>query len=421
MNKIKLSLGMLLLGTAFLVGNFVACGGKTSPATGAGGTGGGGTGGGGAVDSGMSATMTDGACVAGAYPHGGVCVCQDGTPTVCGNACVDVMVDNNNCGSCGTACGATATCVAGHCGPAATTLVPAITGCMALTLAAGGGSVYYADEGHNSISKIPSAGGAATVVSSTEMAPTWLTLSGTTLFWYNKTNKTIRMSAAGAAPANVYVSADPKGVTGFGFSADGATVYFSEGTNINSIPAAGGVAPTIVGMEQHGGLPGAIAVSGTTLAYPTNLNSDVDVIKVVAGTPALCGMEDPADSNKLIQVNCTRIARSQGEIFLNSIFAIGGKAYWIDGSNIKSESLTPAADATFDSISMTSASAITAAAATATTIYVAEDGFIDKTPLVKDSVLIQIARGQKAPTSIAVDGTKVYWATSDCTIGSTAQ
>src|SRR5450432_2931517 len=173
MNKIKLSLGMLLVSTAFLAGNFVGCK-SSSPAnpTGSGGSGGGGSG---PVDSGMSATLMDGACAVNAYPHMGVCACQDGTPTVCSGTCVDTTSDPDNCGACGTKCGATSACAAGVCSPMPTAVLPAVAGCTALTLAAAGGSLYYADEGHGTINKV---GGAAALVTG-EMGPTWLAANGT--------------------------------------------------------------------------------------------------------------------------------------------------------------------------------------------------------------------------------------------------
>jgi hypothetical protein len=34
---------------------------------------------------------------------------------VCGAACVDLTTDPNNCGACGTTCGATLMCIAGSC------------------------------------------------------------------------------------------------------------------------------------------------------------------------------------------------------------------------------------------------------------------------------------------------------------------
>src|SRR5665811_402481 len=105
MNKIKLSLGMLLVGTAFLAGNFVACKSSSPATTGGAGSGGAGSGGGGSgpVDSG-AATLMDGACAVNAYPHMGVCACQDGVPTVCAGTCVDTKVDPDNCGTCGNKC-----------------------------------------------------------------------------------------------------------------------------------------------------------------------------------------------------------------------------------------------------------------------------------------------------------------------------
>ena len=54
-------------------------------------------------------------------------------------------------------------------------------------------------------------------------------------------------------------------------------------------------------------------------------------------------------------------------------------------------------------------------------IYFGEDGFVERTPYAPGSAAGVIARGQMAPTSIAVDATRVYWSTSDCAINSTAQ
>src|SRR5450432_824566 len=257
MNKIKLSLGMLLVGTAFLAGNFVGYK-SSSPAnpTGSGGSGGSGGGGSGPVDGG-AATLPDGACAVNAYPHAGVCACQDGTPTVCSGTCVDTKVDPDNCGACGTKCGATSACAAGVCGPVATVEVPAITGCTGLTLAVAGGAVYYADEGHGTINKI---GGTAALVTG-EMAPTWLAANGANLFWYSKTTKKIRKAAAtGGAASDVYTNAamgtdggTAPEVGSFLVTPDGVSIYVALGVDVLKQPVAGGTA-TVVVHEFKGGL-----------------------------------------------------------------------------------------------------------------------------------------------------------------------
>src|SRR5690606_24006820 len=52
---------------------------------------------------------------AGPGVDGEVAECAGGAE-LCGGACVDVSSDRNNCGACGTACGAAEACVDGVCG-----------------------------------------------------------------------------------------------------------------------------------------------------------------------------------------------------------------------------------------------------------------------------------------------------------------
>jgi hypothetical protein len=341
--------------------------------------------------------------------------------------CNDNKIDPANCGACGTACGPTSVCNAGTCGPAPTVVTPAITGCVALTLAVNGTSVYYADEGHGTIS---TTGTAAPIVMG-EMAPTWLASQGANLYWYNKTTKTIRKAAAaGGAAADVYHNTATMGVDGgaipdiggFLVTPDGASMYVALGTDVLKISTAtaGGGTPTTVVKEVHGGIPGAMALNGTTnLVFPTDLNGDVDAA-LLAAPPAICGMEDA--NGDVIMTTCPRLARSQGELFKGWVAVIAGRAYWADGPNLKSEMIGTTAGV-FDAVS-TAGTSITALAASADTIYFSEDGVVEKAPAAVNTTQappILIARGQMAPTSMALDATKVYWATKDCAISSAAK
>jgi hypothetical protein len=416
MNKTKLSLALTIVGALFVAGNFAACGSKSSG-------GGGAAGSTGAAGSGTHENATDPndptKCVTGAYPRGTppVCACQDQMPNVCPTiGCTDKQTDPDNCGTCGNKCAATSTCIAGTCGPAVKSEVAAITGCTALKLASNGTKIFYADEGHGTINQV---GGAAALVTG-EMAPTWLAAAGGNLFWYSKTTKTIRKAAqAGGAASDVYKSATDE-IGGFAVTTDGATIYFSAGTDVSKVAAAGGAA-TVVVHEAKMGVPRAIAIDGTShLVFPTDQNADVDAPKLMpAASPAVCGMEDAMMN--VIMTDCERLGRSQGSLLYDTIFAIGGKAVWADGMNIKIESVMGGGE-TFDVIAMTGNSVTSMAPSPdGKNMYIGEDGFIDKVPTAKNSTLVQIARGQMAPTSIAVDGSRVYWGTADCAINSTAQ
>jgi hypothetical protein len=447
MTKLNFSLGVLLVGAAVAAGNFMACSSKnnTPPSTGAAGTtgaaGAAGTGAAGSGAAGMaSATLPDGGCVENAFKHAGVCACQDGTPDVCGTACTDVKLDFDNCGMCGHKCSATTTCNAGTCGAEPAATLAAVTGCKALTLAVAGGSLYYADEGHGTINKV---GGTAAIVTG-EMSPTWLTAAGTELYWYNKDTKTVRhVAAAGGTPNNVYVNNMPMGdaaapptVGGIGASADGMTAYVGVGTQVLTVPAAGGTATQVVN-EDKGGLVGGISVLGTTILYPTGLNGDVDAPTVTTGMIEHCGVEDDQGNVMMSGVGhlCPRLARSQGSLFLTWAYANGTRGYWVDGSTVKTEILLgPDAMGTNEEVAHAVQQPIVAIAANPTNVYFAEYGtdpstnmpvsFIEKRALtvnMANDPSVLIARGQGNVTSMALDASKVYWAKSDCSIASAAQ
>jgi hypothetical protein len=440
MNKLNLSLGILLIGTAFTAGNFIACssnsGGGGTPGTAgtsAAGTSGGGTngaagtsgGGSGGSCTAMGATKADCTCVAGAYKRMGVCACQDGMPDICPTVgCTDKKLDAANCGACGMACPATATCNNGACGAAPAMALAPVAGCTGLSIAADASGVYYADAAHNSISKV----GGAAALAMNEMGATWLAINGTNLYWYNKGTKTVRkMPQAGGTPADVYKSATDD-LGGFVVTADGMSVYISAGMAVIKVSAtvAGGGTPVTIANEVHGGIPEFLALNGTSnVVFPTGLNGDVDA-PLIAATASTCGMEDPANPGNAIMTTCARLARSQGELFPFFVAVIGGHAYWVDGPNVKGE-MIGAMGTTFDSIAQAD-NGITAAVASTDTIYFAstdqqdaKNAVILKTPLAPNSTPIKLARAQNAPNSMALDATKVYWATADCGIFSIAK
>jgi hypothetical protein len=370
------------------------------------------------------AAIGDGRCVSGAYPRDGACMCLANIPNVCGDKCTDETTDNDNCGACGNKCDASAACNAGKCGPIPTVLVPAAAGCTSLHIAVGGTTLYWTDQGHGTVKSMPVAGGTATTVAGTETIPTSILVRGTTVFWLS--GNVIRKSTAGAAATTVVTS--PDAINGFTSSTDAATVYFSALTKVKQVAAAGGPAVDVAS-EEHAGIPGGLALDGTALVYPCDINGDVDVVELATGKVASCGAEN--DAGDLLQVMCTRIARSQGSLFLGTILATGHRAYWADGTTVKGGDTTPGGAQNNDSIASTASTngAITALTYAGTTLLFAEydkamaanSGFIDKAPLVKDSNTTILARGQNAPDSIASDGTKVYWSTGDCKIMSTPQ
>jgi hypothetical protein len=476
MTFVKASLGVLLVS-----GSLLACGGtshdQASPGSGGSSAGVNGQAGSGGQAGGTSDASVDGPVrpddaghcpMAGAYPRdGGICVCQSNVPDVCGSVCVNTQTDVDHCGACDTKCPATSVCSQGKCSPPPTVLLPApapaatadggAASCGPLRLATAGTTLYWTDTSKGTLNSMPGAGGTPTVIASAQMAPTFLQVVGTNIFWLNSATKTIMKSAltAGApTPVVTAPSADAE-VGGFTVSPDGQTLHFSStktdssarplGT-ISKVAVAGGTV-TVVGSEDHG-LPGAVAIDGTTIVYPVDRTGDVDAISIVAGTLAQCGLPAPGGGDD-IGVDCNRLGRSQGELFVDAIFAFGGSAYWVDGSILKTE-LTSVPGGTFDDVA-TSVNSNPISAFTmdgTTSAYFTEEGsrnchpkstndagactlfdpatpaLVEKTPLTKDSSAVPLARftDPRDPTqatratSVAVDAAHVYYATVDCAI-----
>ena len=187
---------------------------------------------------------------------------------------------------------------------------------------------------------------------------------------------------------------------------------------LQQAPLLTGTAKVVV-YEAKDGLPAALALNGTSnIVFPATYNGDVDAPRLGGTAAAICGMDDPANPGNAIMTTCPRLGRSQGELFPNFMAVVAGRAYWVDGSNVKSEMIANVGT-TFDAVSTTINGSITAAFATADSIYFGEDGFVEKAPTTVNTTNappILIARAQKAPSSIFVDATKVYWATGDCAI-----
>lgn len=363
-----------------------------------------GAGGGSAAGSGGQSTGGAAACT---FPAGS---------TRCGENCVTTSNDPDFCGSCTTKCDAVQVCSESKCSASPTALVPAAAGCGALRLILSGANIVYSDEMHGTISSVPTAGGAATKLVSGEMAPTYLKLGGTNLFWIAKGTKQIRKAPlAGGAATTVSTATDELG--GLTVSADGATVFYSAGTKLYKVSAtANNVAGTLIGAEDNGGFPQALAYDAASkkLGFPTELNYDVDVITIVDNDSALCVSTDEGKMQK----NCQRVARSQGSVNAENAYIIDNKMYWAGGAAVRSNSLTDAT-ANNETVANSGDGNVQAFSINGMNVYFADDkGSVYVAPLTggTDTTTKKIVRAQTGVTSIVGDGTKAYWAGGDCSI-----
>jgi hypothetical protein len=368
-----------------------------------------------------SPMLPDGACFTNAFRQGptGACACDVASPDICGEACVDLANDDQNCGACGHTCDSPSTCAHGVCGPTPTRDVASRIGCGEMRLASEGASIIYTDTAAGHVMQL--AGGSPFQISGAETkAPTLLAVGGTTIFWLD--GKTI-YRLAGLDISAVYTSVDD--VHGLAISDDGATVYFSAGNKVQSVPATGGGTPVDVEIQTLDN-PMALAVSGNLLASTVGFVGVVDVIQL-GGPMASCST---ADESHGIDIACRRVASSQGELNLNSIAATASKVLWADGPNVKMGSLTldDSSPSPWSTIAYGPGPIVSLAAAGGSVYFNTSDPFapdsnvVARAPMTADAAASPIRLARKittnVPGSLAVAGARVYWATTDCGIQS---
>jgi hypothetical protein len=371
-----------------------------------------------------SPRRVNGSCVNGAYrrPDTGDCECQSGTTCVCGSTCVDPLNDDDNCGACGHRCGPTSTCTQGVCGPPVVNVLPAQNGCGMIELGVSGDTLYWTELGHGSVRSMPVAGGAITTISSNEISPADITAVRNHVFW-TMFGSTIRHAVDKMIVKDVV--GPTNGIHGFAVSPDTRTVYFDADARVWRVPATGGVTPTLVASDERGGVLRALTLNGDKLAYINDFTADVDLVTLVDGQVVSCGNED-ADGRP-IDVNCARLARSQGQLLSDVLLSTPTAVFFVDGGSVKRHG-TEQPGGPFDLVATTaSQDPISGFALSDTLVYFAQsgsqssDGVIYKapsTPNLDNTPAIRIARGQQRPISLAVGANKVYWSTANCTIES---
>ena len=374
---------------------------------------------------GMGRPPVNGMCVASSTKHtDGLCYCQPASLTYCADACADLATDADHCGDCATKCEETQGCGASKCGATPATLVPAAAGCGTIRLALSGANLYWTEELSNKVKWMAVAGaGTPTEITNPGMTPGLIQSNGTTAFWVAKGDKSIRKSVAGAA-ATIVVPGGAGEIDGLALSADGKTVFYTytvrdAGRKVIGSPtifkvADDGTNKLEVGHEDSG-VPHALAVEGALIAFPTELNGDVDVM-TIGETPAVCAS---MDSTTAVNKNCTRISQSQAPNY-EGMYVISGKAYWSNMSAVNAKSATDASANAVIVGSADQANKITAFAISNDTLFFAGDepsGNVYRTPLSgTGTAATAIARKQVGVSSLVANATTAYWATAACAI-----
>jgi hypothetical protein len=206
-------------------------------------------------------------------------------------------------------------------------------------------------------------------------------------------------------------------------SPDGNTLYFAAGTRFYSIPSTGAGTVTYVTYAEgpeHGEAT-ALAADTMYLYYPANESGNVEINSITT-------MCDPtAAANEMCPV---RIAESQGDLVYDTVLIRGDSLYWGNGQSIRVGSVQTAlggALAGDDYPNTLEGSNVTGFAVGTEYGYFGETGGDNGVGYIEKGLAppfdggdappaIMIARGQPQPMSFALDGTNVYWTTSNCDI-----
>jgi hypothetical protein len=365
----------------------------------------------------------------------GICTCSNDKPSICGTgadaACVNLPTDPDNCGKCGTKCDSGATCVAGKCGAKPTDVVTA-TGCGGgVRMALGGTNLYWTEKTTGKVRSVAVAGGAITDVATAQSTPTQIVTDATAVYWANQGDgKTAGSSAIfkRLVAANSPAAAAIKTATGTdsypALAIGGDKLYYALKNDVHQISNTG-TGDIVVGTSVNYDDPNMPKIDGS----PTGIA--VNATRVLFATPLT---RNAVESHTLVEITdvkgdtgYSKLAKSIGALLTTGdVAADATYGYWIDGEKVARnkmdakepipETITPSPDSKM----------ITAFVITDKDVYASlEDGRIFKHSITPPAdpnndinPPVPIARDQMGVTSFVVDGTKLYWVTTDCQIRS---
>ena len=250
------------------------------------------------------------------------CGCPGFAPEYCAAdlKCSAPMKDPDHCGNCTTKCGATSACNAGACTPEPMPIAE-IAGCGTLKLQIAGTTIYALSTMTGALSSMTApAGGAATPIG---------TVAGATAFAIDATNAYIvagmsisKLPLAGGAATVVVTETAPI----HDVAVDGATLFYVTGTDVKSIAAtavAGAPAAVVAAIAIDEGEPQGVAASAGHVLYGSNSAMNVESCDLAMA----CNMTllDPGPGH-------TKIGASQGGLIFGhrSVQADATKVYWVN-------------------------------------------------------------------------------------------
>lgn len=287
--------------------------------------------------------------------------------------------------------------------------------CSDTSLALSGSRLYYTDSLNGTVASIGTTGKSPLSLATGQAQPTQIAVANNTVYWLARGAQSVMTASASGGPSEK-VASDADGINGFTLDKAGTSLYFSSRTFVFKTTAAPFGLARMVGGEDSG-YPTVLALSGNRIATPTDINGDVDVMRLDQDDPALCASEDAAVANH----NCVRVSRSQGSLLFNHIEFIDDQVYWANGTSIYTSSASMPSGFNDTIVQATSpiANMLTAFTIYGGQVYFADDsGTVYRAPLMKDATPTVMALDQGIVGSMVTDGVGLYWINASCSISS---
>jgi sugar lactone lactonase YvrE len=230
---------------------------------------------------------------------------------ICGDSCVDVLTDVLNCGACGHACGCGSTsCTNGVCDSHALATQQGAP----MVLALHDDKLYWGNDADRTVSTVPVAGGAASVLYPGRTVVRGFAFDATRVY-FTRTNFNIVESGAldGSSSGNFTNAREPGGI---GIATDATAVYWTtyDGGTTGLIRTAGlgarGTGTTLIGGQVS---PDGLALDATNVYWTTHTATGTVMQMPKAGGAAVALADTQANPH--------------------SIAVAGGFVYWTNQGN----------------------------------------------------------------------------------------
>lgn len=320
----------------------------------------------------------------------------------CNHVCTDTTMDVNNCGACGNTCG-------GQCALSRCTVTLASGQNSPAYIAIDTSAVYWSTGSScpstvGAVMKVPLSGGTATAVAPSQVV-TALTIDNTSAYWVGTDCNNLGMlqirsarKVGGGSVTNLAVLPTVFAVNGF--ATDNVNVYAAqrgEGTTpgaVMSVPKGGGALTTLA--TGDGNL-GTIALDATYIYW----------------------IEGGINKTPLGGGSSSQVSSAQGG---DTLAMANGSLYWASGGASGTVSRVSTAGGTVTDLATGLSYPQKAVTDGSYVYFVAFNAALSASNIMKVSVSgssAQMVVVGATPSSLAVDGTSVYWTTSSAVMKAT--